>query len=562
MTIDARYRRLLDALFALSGAALTFVLTLNYSVYIEYVSLTDPDPGYRMLPGLAVIAAVLSLPVYIWAAHRRSPAIRTLRRLDNRGLVCSGAMTVILTVRMMLDCQLNYDHLLKAMAPVIRGQWLENVGYKLFLGGMCLAGAFALFVAVAYTRGVLAKFLGDFIGEMDAFDRWYFLVVMVGFTSLIFFVFQRTQATWSSIDKVYQTDTLYMALRYYPTFSYGYNFDFDIGCGGIRHPLATLITYPIYVCCWFVANLLPFVPYIQQMLYAVVHVALMALTAIALRRITGSRWTTLLCTLGYPFAFYSVMVEKYAIAAFAAVMFAYATLRGRSRSEQKTFLIGAGGMMITSCFLGFYYGRGKNLKQRLKDYANVALTFLAALLCAGRLYYITGFGYLSSVNFTRFADVEWADVGIGQRFCGFSNLIASAFVPIDSKIITQYNGKVLYWTEALVGRVNWLGVALLAFAVLTAAFLWKNRAARLFAHWLLLAAIQELVLGIGIGADPLFCQYFGWAVLGLVALGVNALVKKPALRACVYAPALLAMVCLNVAHFVKLMNYMVMAMPA
>ena len=467
--------------------------------------------------------------------------------------LCAAALAAILARKMILDTQKNLSHILEALGGRAPGERATLIT----LAALCVLSAFALFAFIGCARHLLVGFLKDFAARADRFETIFFPVVCALGAALIFFVYSRTSAPWDSIDLIYQTDTNYLSQHYYPVFSFGYDFDWDIGCGGIRHMLATLLTYPIHVVCWPVSKLLFFIPNALPMLYALVNVMLMAATAIALKRLTGSRWIAALYAASFPFTLFTLLLEKYPIAVFLMVMFAYCVLNGESRDLQKLFLISSTGMMFTACGQGFFYGESKKPLERIREYIAVGLSFVLTVIGSGRIYYVVGFFRLRKENYVRFVYDGLARKTIFNRVCGFTNLLASIFYPVKYYVRPQ----LFYWS-GINKSLNPVGVAVFLFAVFVILWMRKNPTVRLFGWWLLLAAGQEIVLCIGVGADPLFSLFFGWGILGLVVMGVNGLVKSPRWRAAVYGITLALMAGTGFMHLRDLIAFMIDRAPA
>lgn len=551
-----RYRWMTNILFVLSGTALTFLLTLNYSVLIQYDGYIGAD--YSVQPHFALLAAVIMLPVYIYIALKKDLLGRVVRNASRLTLTICVSLSLMLVLQLILDSQKNYWHIVTVFAnhlPEHVHILLDNLKiYKLALLVLSLGSSVAMFTFFTYAYELLKDFAKDFIAEVDVFEKYYFVIVTILCFGLICYIFARTDVPWNSLDAVYQSDPIFVTEHYFPVFSFGYDFDWDIGNGGIRHPLTTLLVFPIHFVCWVISVFFYFVPNILPTLYAFVLAEMLIVSAIALKRITKTVWTALLFTVSFPFVFFTVFVEKYQLSALLLILFSYTTLRRKNNETQKYFLIAGSGMMVTSAYMGFFYSNSRKFWEKLKDYISAGLTFFATLIATGRIHYILAFAYLNKQNSVMFFEGNFPT--ISERIISFFNFIASCFIPVAAEATeTTY-----YWTNLLT-EMNWFGVAICAFLVFTLVRNWKSRKVRLFAHWIGLAILEWIFWGINCGAGPLFSLYFSWAVLSLFVLGVNSLIKKHACRAIVYVPLLVIMFYTNVAHMTDLLAFMVRISP-
>lgn len=547
-------KKLTDIAFILSSLALTFVLTINFSIFIPY----DGYIGTYYFVKLKYVAAAVFImtPVYYCFLQKTNIVQTAIVQSSRLSFIISASLTVAMTMQLVLDCRKNLPNIIAAFTVHFRNTFLEQIGYKLFMMILCAASCFGAFVFILYTCNALIRFFSQFISEADCFEKRYFIVAFISCLFLICVFFSRTYAPWGSLDIVYQTDTIFVTEHYYPVFSYGYDFDWDIGCGGIRHPLATMLTYPVYVVVGIVSNFLYFIPNYQPFLYAVFHSILLIISAIALKRITHSPWASIIYSLSFPFIFFVVFIEKYQLSVFLMIMFVYAVMRKESNGTQKYFLIASSGMMLTSAVYGFFYGKEKTLWARIKEYIGVGLSFLAVLVATGRIHYIINFSYLSSQNFSTFVDGGNAINTLFNKIAGFTNLIASAFIPIAYEA-TEQN---FYWKD-LTNLPNWVGIIICVFLVISIIANRKKKVVWLLAFWLLWAAFQEIALGIGVGCDPLFSLYFTWPVIALTVMGINALIKNKRMRYAIYAGMMLVMLFLNAEHLNDLLDYLKIKAP-
>ena len=580
-----RIRKLWNPLFMLSAVVVTYMLTLNYSVIIEYTYFDSTD--YTVRPDFALLAAGLMLPVYWYAAYGKNIVRSTMKKMNAVTGWTAFAVACAVVYQLVTDTQVNFAHIYYALEedfPKADPDSLLSSSYAWLMIG-CVVTSFAVFIFVAYAVKFLRELCIDLYRTADKSEKIYFVLALIGGVSLICFFYSRTSGQWSTVDWVYQTDSQLVYEHYYPVFSNGYEFDWDIGNGGIRHPLVTLYTYPIYVIVSFFTNILFWIPNIRPILYAVIQVIVMVLTVIMLKRMIKSNWIYLIFSVSFPFIFFTIFIEKYQLATFFAVMFAYSVVTRRKKEVQGYFLIAAGGMMITSAFLGFFYGTAKSFRNKLKGYGKVFGMFLLTLIGTGRIGYILNFVYLLDYNFQVFngrklfsqtirlkplvatCTIEipkitaeaWALVV--RKLCAFFNLIASCFVPIPYEIIPDWEMKDIFYWRSVTGELNILGIVIFVFMIVTIVRHRKDKTTQIFALWLLWMVIQIALIGFSAGCSPLFSLYFGWAVISLVMIGLKDILKTPAQQLFGYGVIAFVMLYSNYAHLQDLYLYMIEKTP-
>ena len=549
------YKNIIDVLFTVSGVVFTFIMTLNYAVYIVYDGYTATG-DYKVQFPYAVIAAIIILPVYFYLCKYRDFVFRTLEAASVYSFFFSAFVGIFISLQLIRDTERNLSHILWAIhysGDISSHDSIWSVG----VWCACVLAALSIVVFVNYVVNLFLSWFLALFNRMDKYDKIYFSVTLFLSISLICFFHSKTTAVWNSLDLVYETDAIFIYDHYYSVFSFGLDFDWDIGCGGIRHPLATMITYPIYVVVSVVANLLFWIPNVQALLYAVVHSVLMILSAIMICKIVRNRWIYLFSALSFPFIFYSFFIEKYPIIVFFVVLYVYSTVKEKNEELQKYSLVAAGGMMITFALLGIFYGKGKRFRERLLEYNNAVMLFLLTMIGTGRIHYLLDIYRLLHQNSIMFIEDVTSGFTIEDKFCGFTNLMASCLIPVAYEE-TEWS---FYW-QHLTDRMNLFGLAVLFIVVYSCGRYIKNKKMIPFMFWIFVGGIcQFFIIGCGTNAEPLFSLCFSWAVIPMLVLGIDQLVKKVKLRNAIYIGLLTVMFYMNYVHCQDLLAYLMREAP-
>ncbi len=551
--VENKDLKLMEILFVISGSVLTFLLTLNYAVYIEYNGYTASD--YEVQLFYVAAAVIMMLPVYIFLYKKKNFAEKTLMTASSKSFGISVVLGLFIFLQLKNDTEKNLSHIVRAL-HCGESILVKNNIPNIIVWILCALAVWGLFIFIVYTVNIIQAWYLEFASKYSKEEKRYICITLFAGVSLICYFFSRTSGPWNSLDLVYQTDTIFVYDHYYPVFSYGFDFDWDIGNGGIRHPLATMITYPIFILVSIVSNLLFWIPNIQAVLYAVIQLILLIFTAIMLGRMINSKWIYYLFTLSYPFILFTVLVEKYPLAVFLIVLYIYTTVFERSKKVSRYALIAASGMMVTSALLGVLYGSGKTIKKRLLEYNEAIMLFLITLIGTGRIHYIFDFYRLLHQNSVMFYEEPVAQWGLLNKFLGFLNLCASSLLPV------AYEGTELnfYWIH-LTDRVNYFGLAVLLIVLFACIKYVKVRYVLPFIIWFLFSVIQFVGTGFGTGCEPLFSLYFSWAIVPLLILGVNGIIRSAKVRNVLYCVLLIVMFYKNYIHCQDLLAYLIWKAP-
>lgn len=583
-------------MFIISGEILTFVLSLNYSVDIKY-NLYASD-SYQVNITNALLAMILMLLIYWKLSYIKQFHQKVIGSISLNTGWTAFLFGIIVCYRLLLDTQKNFEHIFDALSQIILIDLEEyrNAIYNIILPIICIISFFSVFIFLVKVVELLKKFFLDLYRTADIGEKKYFIISLLEGISLICFFYSKTWAQWNTLDIVYQTDASFVYNHYYPVFSLGYDFDWDIGNGGIRHPLTTLYTFPIYAIVTFLSNLLYGIPNIQPLLYAVIQTIMMILTVIMLKRMIESNWIYLIFNISFPFLFFSIFIEKYQMATFFLVMFVYTIVKKKEKALQGYSLIAASGTMITSAWLGVFYGKRKRIATRLREYVEVIESFFAVLIGTGRITYLINFPYLLNHNFVMFNGrtilsgilnyltpfgmctvgatnqlivnytsislrnvIETGSILLG-KICAFFNLIASCLIPIPYGIIYDGYSDIFFWS-GVKSEINLLGIALFIAIFITIIKHRKEKVVQIFTMWIIWGIIQFVVIGFAAACSPLFSLYFAWAVISLLMIGLKDVLKRPIQKLFGYGGIAFAMICANLIHLQQLYRYMLEVTP-
>ena len=535
-------------LFIISATVFTAIMSVNYSISLKYDGYIAQD--YNVRPLYALIAVLIMFPVYIFLVRKTDFVSKTLEGVSCKKTAVVLFFVFFIIVQMIKDTFKNYEHIkVSSFGKILEIKFVDE-HLILFVTVGCVCCAFAIFVLYSYLFNVIFDFICDFKLKITSTEKNYVFATLTFCITMIFYFYQRAWGQWGALDLVYQNDSIFLYEHYYPVFSYGYDFDWDIGNGGIRHPMATLFTYPIYIIVSLLSNILFFVPNIVPILYAIINSLLLIITVVMLVRITNNDWLYLIFTCSYPFLFYSVFIEKYQLAVFFIVAYLYYVLMPKKKEQQKITLVAASGVMITSAFCGFAYGSNETVKKRILDYLSLFACFIFSLIGTGRISYILEFKYLKDQNYLMFFGA--GDSTFYNKICSYSNMLVSCFCPIPY----EATDKNFFW----IGHstvFNYWSIPIILFIVVGFIKNYKKSYVKVLMLWILWSFLQG-VLGSG---SPLFNLYFAWAIIPMTLIGIDTLVKKKELRDMAYCIIVAMMLYKNIIHMKDLFDYLVLKTP-
>lgn len=530
--------------FLVSSLFLTFILTINFSVIVDYSKYTG-DTYYIKL-WYASIACIISVPFYLCLYEK----VKIVCLKNKAASICSIVLTICFCSKLIQDTARNMEAIKYAAYSLGLAESVSN-NLSVWLSVACVITVFAGYKIIYYIVAHLIKFIQSIVFDMDKIEIFFLTVYLLFGLGLISYFYSQVNGQWTGVDLVYQMDSGFMYSHYYPVFSFGYDFDWDIGNGGIRHPLATFFSYPIHLLSVIPIALLGMVRNIQGIMYAFFQTVIIAFSGIFLERITRNKWTLLIYGLSFPSVFFCVFLEKYPLAVIFLLIFTVKTLR---KEDNGMALMAAGGMTITSCFLGFFYGKSNKFAERIKEWVHIFFSFFATVVAAGRIHYIIDYSYLSKQNNICFFKVS--STSIIDRGKSFSNLILSCFIPLKSKVI---NGQ-YFWSD-MQTKFSWLGYLIILILAYTIAFYWKNKEVQILGCWVLWALIQVVITGFSSDASCVFGYYFSWAVIGLFMIGTNHLLHNKYLKCTTYLILTVAMISLDYIQMREIFRYLLQTTP-
>lgn len=323
-------------------------------------------------------------------------------------------------------------------------------------------------------------------------------------------------------DILYSTDSFYVINNMFPKFNWALDF---------RHVLFSILFFPLQfifdILNLFLFNLSSF----YYIYLSIINGIFILLIAIMLGRITKNKWVSYLYLCSYPSMLFSVIIEKYQFCVLFLVFFVYIKVREVKNQNLENFsLIGAVGTISTSAVIGVWSSNNYRLN-KIKDWIKTVFIFIAICIILGKLgVLMTLFDYISPRN----------GLGIINRFYGLSEMLSSCFF---APLYIIKNNIFIWQNEA--NYLNFIGLFILIICIISFLVNRRDLYTRICFFWICFSIFLFIIMNWYCNEAPLFNLYFSWAVISLVCLLIDKIIKKIKLKQFIYIILCVLMIALN-----------------
>lgn len=322
----------------------------------------------------------------------------------------------------------------------------------------------------------------------------------------------------------------------------------------LRQPLFAVFAAPFVGAPYALGEFLGLSITSEVILINTLQITLLFVANFMLSRLLNLTTTARVCFMVMLTATYStllnvLMIEQYVTAYFWLVLTLVCLLRGQRNTNFA--LYGAGGTLLTSLALLPVIGGnapGKTPKRWLQDMLRRGAGFAALLLAWGRfdVYYSLLAKIESLCNFTG------EEISFSDRLRQFTGFVHDCFLAPAASVgeYTLSSAPHIAWMLEPVEHINWFGVLLLALCLISAAWNWEERIARLSIYWIGFSLLLLVVLGWGTQENglTLYVLYFCWAFFVLLFMLIQRTADS------LKQPLLLPVVCIAVTALLLLVN--------
>lgn len=377
-----------------------------------------------------------------------------------------------------------------------------------------IASAWFVFSLLVICYKYLQKILGDIFADFGKKEYLILGAVTIIFCVFVAFSFSKSVAfygTQYSGDSIYTSDSTQLVQKnVYLQLLHVEN--------DLRQPLFAVVSIPFMGLAYLLSLILAPIPHASIICMGIAQMLLLLLTLLLLSKILqkgkeeGQRFFLLSCLM-YPSILFSVMMEQYIVAVFWLVLYLYALIIKKEKSDAA--LIASAGSLLTSAAIVVFSEETEKF-----DWKKYVMRILEI---AGKGVFAIVFFCRMDVISTIFAKIEslkkfsGESVPMTDRLLQYAAFVKSCFfAPEAGENWVNYNR--MTWQLKEVESISWLGILLF---VMAAAGFWigkKQLLTKICGFWILHSLVILCVLGWGTIENGLilYALYYGWAFWILV----------------------------------------------
>lgn len=367
-----------------------------------------------------------------------------------------------------------------------------------------LIGALPVVLFMCYAVVVSVKKV--FFELLSKENRMFYIGASLILAFIIAFFYSKVNLLFKQYDYVYSMDGGFVFEHIYPELNY-YT---------IRHPLMTIIFFPIYSTCFCLLKMLNAYSIVNlAILIQFIQIQFTIFTAMLLSKLSGSRWTKYLYISSGAVVVSLFFFEKFSIVIFLLVLTIY-WIKMQNDESIVTAVLETGTMLTSGVVcVGYFLNRKECVKKRIQKFAYYFLHLILFFVACGKMNAIL-YGYRDALMMRGFCGgLQWK-----ERLCSYLNMIGSCMISIAP--------------DFLEGGIRWVGltttwnifaVILIVLSIYVMIEYHMEYEVRISFAWLIFSFILIYMVGWSIVESPLFSIYFSWAMVLLIEKSFNVLNK-------------------------------------
>lgn len=358
-----------------------------------------------------------------------------------------------------------------------------------------------LFLIITLVYINIKKWIIKFIDNMDTFDKKAYKITSIITLIILFLIYSSTDYFYIQFDKFYSIDSGWVYGNIYPD-----SFYYDI-----RHPLMSIITFPIYsiVNFLFSSNLKPII--LQYL-----NIQMLIIVGLELKQLTKNKYVYLFYILSFPTILFSIFFEKYVLCVFLMTTYLYNFYINKKDNALLPVLIG--GLMPTNAVIAITeFLKNKNLKKRI---VKIVLTTIVVIILSGRIQSLI-YGFIEILEMK--SNFSTTSYSIFEKINATLKMIEQSFIGLSSSF---QNGK--FWWDNVCDNVSLVGFIVTFIIILSIIDIikQKNKAYLSFLIMFIFSFILFIVLEWSVHESPLFSICFSWSIISLFIFGLDNILLK------------------------------------
>jgi len=445
-------------------------------------------------------------------------------------------------ISLILSCIIFYELTISPnMSEVIKRFYnIDKVYYLIFPG---------LYFIITITFIHIKNWLKKFFKEMSNNEKKIYIFTSIIMFILIFIIYSTTNYFYSQFDEIYSMDSGWIYENFIPNPHY-----YDI-----RHPITSILVFPIYAIINFIFNI-----QLKPIMLQFINIQLLIITGLELKRLTKNKWVFIFYMLSFPTILFLLFYEKYILSVFLMVTYLYNTFINKQNSH--LVLILAIGTMPTNIFIALTeLFRKISIKDKIKNINTISLIAILIIIVSGRIHCFTGcFNELIELK-GKFGSHKFTTI---EKFNSTTKMIEQSFIALPSSNHLYINNttnetKNIYFWNNLTNSISYVAIGILAIIFIGIKDYYnKNKQVYLsFLTALAFSFILFIILNWATNESPLFSICFSWAIIPLFIYGLNKLFKllkiSKKYHKYIYSTLIILMTIINITGFTDMYKYII-----
>lgn len=405
---------------------------------------------------------------------------------------------------------------------------INSIYYFSFLG--------LVFITILFIIKI-KEWLKKFIKSMDDFEKKTYIITSIIMFVILVILYLNTNYFYLQYDNVYSIDSGWV---YKHILVDAYYYD-------IRHPLMSILTFPVYAIVNFI-----FSSHLTPIILQFLNIQLLILIGLILKRMTKNKFVYVFYMLSFPSILFSLFLEKYILCIFLVVVYLYDIfINKRSNNKLLAFIVGA---MPTNIFIvASEFFRKNKFKDKIKNIINIGIISILIFVLAGRIHcLVNGYDEMKHMKDT-FGTNNFT---IAEKVNSTTKMITHSFIALDS----HSNGNTYNWTN-ITNSISYLGLAIIIVILFGFKNIYKTKNKVYFSFILsfVFSLILIMVLNWSVHESPLFSICFSWAIIPLFINGLEKIfcllkINKQNYKY-IYYVILLIMTTINISQVINIFKF-------
>lgn len=414
---------------------------------------------------------------------------------------------------------------------------IKEIYYISFIG---------LYFIISLVLIICKDWLYKFIKEMDTFEKRSLIIISIILFVLLWVLYSNKVNFYHDYNVVYSIDSgdvydkQFSKIHYYE----------------IRHPLTSVLTFPVYAIVKFI-----FSTQLEPVVMQFINSLLLLLTGYELKRLTKNKWVFIFYILSFTSVLFMIFFEKYILSTFLLVTYLY-NMFIEKKDGYKALVFAVGTLPTNVFIIIMEFFKKLKLKQRFENITNIIILAGLIVVITGRIPGMSSCVYDLGRDRGFYGGEEYTFL---ERFNSTTKMIETSLIaiPSEEQTLTSLDGidyQALFWKD-ITENVSIIGVIILGIMSLGIKDIIKKKKTIYYSFILgiVFSFILFIVLSWDIPESPLFTLCFSWAIIPLFIYGCEKLFKLFKLNTknykYIYVCLLMIMSAINICQFINIYNY-------